>query len=558
MSSISSSDRARQDERIRQTREEYENRESENTKKRKAEIQRLEQRHHDEIKNITEEYESRIAELKDRSRETLTERDFANAKKIDEVRQTYRESLRNKMEDAYNSREEMKASYEGAISKQKEISESQKRNLLGQLNSEIDGRDQRFVATIEENRTKAQKAVQENARKMNEAHEKERDAILNSHSETLRSKDRGAHEMRKSYESRLKQTERQREADNARWSQKYSDYVVNSQEEYGDNLEIKQTIMNQERAAIRDKFENALEQKTAQMDNQNQDFRDTVNDRINGQVRSRDSQIQRLNGKLNNEISKNERLRGIERRNLTEAYEKRLHLSDEQRENAVDRMKEINNERIGKVLDENTKLVRHIDRDNKSKTSLMSSRHREEKENLILTHKDQVTQIANNADSRVKKVIDLTNRNQDQLGRYYAESLDTMRENYGQQMESVREKNSADHTALNKVMTERFRNMESGFNAKLEQTVKSYEDRILRMKEDQDRELKRIEKMYATRLGDREKSEKMEKESLQMKYEAKLAQLNESHQDQLDRMNRRHQEDMQNLSVKMSSYSRKA
>jgi hypothetical protein len=43
-----------------------------------------------------------------------------------------------------------------------------------------------------------------------------------------------------------------------------------------------------------------------------------------------------------------------------------------------------------------------------------------------------------------------------------------------------------------------------------------------------------------------------------MKYEAKLAQMNESHQDQLDRMNRRHQEDMQNLAVKVNTFNRKA
>jgi hypothetical protein len=45
MSSISSSDRSRQDDRVRQTREEYESREAENTKKKNREVSRLQKRH---------------------------------------------------------------------------------------------------------------------------------------------------------------------------------------------------------------------------------------------------------------------------------------------------------------------------------------------------------------------------------------------------------------------------------------------------------------------------------------------------------------------------------
>ena len=88
MSSISSSDRARQDEKIRQTREEFENRESEAAKRRQAEMKRLESSHNEELRKITETYEGQLAEIKDRNRETLSGRDFENNRKIEEVRNT--------------------------------------------------------------------------------------------------------------------------------------------------------------------------------------------------------------------------------------------------------------------------------------------------------------------------------------------------------------------------------------------------------------------------------------------------------------------------------------
>jgi len=558
MSSISASDRARQDETIRQTREEYENREAENAKRKKAEVTQLQQRHNDEVESIKDTYEDRIADLKSRNRETLSRRDQENSRKVEDLRGLYRESLRNKMEDSEAARQAQRNSYEGTIKKQKEINESQKGNLSNQLTAEIENRDRRFQESLTENSQKARETIQENARKMNATHDKEKNAILDSHSETLQTKARTENEMRRSYEGRLKNSERQRSADNARWAQKYNDTVVNSKESYGDNLDMKQQIMDAERDNLRGKYQNALDQKTAMMDESNDEFRDSVNERVNSQVRSRDSQIQRLNSKLNNEIAKNERLRGVERKNLTDAYEKRLGISELQREDAVDQMKEINNERVSKVLDNNQKLLKNVDRENKSQSSIMNARHREERSNLLTQHKDQIEQVNGTAQDRIRKTMDLAAKNQDRMGKYYEESLETMKDNYLGRVDAQRDKASQDSIAQNKIMTERFRNMEQTYGNRMEQLVKNYEDKLAKVTEDHQAEMKRMEKVYGQRLEDQGKAAKIEKESNSMKYESKLAQLNESHADQLDRMNRRHQEDMQNLSVKMSSYSKKA
>jgi hypothetical protein len=558
MSSISSSDRSRQDDKIRQTREEYEGRESENVKKRKSEMSRLEKRHNEEISKIADDYETRLESLKDRNRDTITEKDFSNNRKIEEVRQAYREALKNKMEENYNDREQVRGSYEGELKKQKQVNESQKENVVGQLNNEISSRDEKYSNSLEDNRKKTQEVIHANARKLNDAHEKEKDILVGGN-ETIKMQNmRETREMKKSFEGRLKDSERRREADNSRWAQKYKDTVVNNRDEYGDNIAIKQDLMNSERDAIRDKFENVLEKKTTAMDEQNQDFRDTVNERVNSQVRSRDSQIQRISGKLNNEISKNERLRGIERRNLTEAYEKRLGIVEEQREDAVDKMRDLNDERISNVLSTNQKLLRNTDRENKSQVNLMNARHREDRENIIATAKDQHTQVSNQAESRVRKVIDLQNKNNDQMGRYYTDSLDTMKGNYLEKMDQSREENMNERVSMNKEMTQRFRNLEGNFNSKLEQTVSAYENKLAELKDTQGRELKRLENLYTQRISERDKASRLEKESVMQKYEAKIVQSNGSHTDQLDRMNRRHQEDMQNLAVKVNSYNRKA
>lgn len=559
MSSISSSsDRTRQDEIVRQTREESEARETESAKRRSAEAKRAEDRHRNEIKNITDEYESRIADLKDRNRETLTDRDFNNNRKIDEVRQTYRDSLRNKMEESYNDRELQKSSYESAMAKQKQVSELQKENFVNKMSEESSKDNEKFSLAIQDNRLKAQQSAQDQARRLNDSHEKEKTALRQGEEDKQISQHRATNEMRKSYESRLKDSERQRQADNSHWSQKLVDTVRNDREEYSDNLEMKQALMNEERGAIRDKFESTLNKKSALMDKQNDAFRDSVDGRLDAQVHSRDSQIQRLNSKLNNEISKNESMRELEKKNLVNAYEKRIGLADEQRTDAIDHMKELNDERVDAINEHAQKLLQSADRENKSNANLANVRSHQERETLTQQHKDQVEQITNTSEGRVQKIVDLTNKNEKNLGKYYADSLDQMANNYSERMNGQRDKATNDNTVLNKAMAERFRGMESSFNTKLDATVKNYEAKLEQLKENQEREMKRVEGAYTQRLGDREKAGKLEKQTVEMQYEAKIAQLNESHQDQLERMNKRHQEDMQNLSTKLSSFSRKA
>jgi DNA anti-recombination protein RmuC len=231
---------------------------------------------------------------------------------------------------------------------------------------------------------------------------------------------------------------------------------------------------------------------------------------------------------------------------------------ENQREDAVVQMKDLNDERISNVLRTNQNLLRSADRESKSQVNLMNARHREDRETILTNAQDQKVQVSNQAESRVRKVIDLQNKNNEQMGRYYTDSLDTMKGNYLEKMDQSREENLNERISLSKEMTQRFRNLEGNFNNKLEQTVKSYETKLSDLKDTQARELKRLETVYAQRVSDRDKMARLEKESVTQKYEAKIVQSNESHTDQLDRMNRRHQEDMQNLAVKVNSYNRKA
>ena len=424
MSSVSSSDRARYDERIRQMREEHENREAENAKRRKAEVARLNEKHAQEVEDLKENFSERTEGLKERNRETLTRRDYENQQKIDDVRQIYRESLRKKMDDSETAKRSISESYEGALAKQKQISDAQKQNLLTQLNEEIGGRDEQYTQSLEEMREQSRAVIEANARKLNQSHEKEKSAIVSGHQDEMGRKHRMNTESRKAYESTLNMERMRRESDSKAWNQKYSDAVHNFNSENADNIKARNLILGEERAAIQDKYQSALDEKSSLMDMQNEKFRETVNDRLNSQVRSRDSQIQRLKGQLNSEMANNSRIRGLERENLARDFQRRVEILEDQKDNTVEKMKDLSADRVNTNLKKSEDIHRQIHRDHRSQMSVVTTKHREDRENLLAQQEQIVNHTKDSADSRVKKIVDLTNKNQEQLSSHYADSLD--------------------------------------------------------------------------------------------------------------------------------------
>jgi hypothetical protein len=548
----------RAEDKLRQAREEYEGREVDAAKRRAAEAKRQQGHQVEEIKNLAEEYDQRLNEVKEHNRQVMSEKDLSNNQKIDEVRQVFRDSLRNKMEESTRQKEVQKATFDGELGKQKDISKIQRENQASHFKDELKSYDERFAKDISENRKQSKEDVHANVRKLNSSHTKERNALVASHEEALLSQKHNASEMRKSYEGLIKDSQRKQEGEKSRWSQKLRDTITNDAESYAEDLSVKQELLDSERKVIRNKFDKVLNKKTQEMDEVGQQFRDSVTGRMNSQIGSRDAKIQSLTNHLKNEMAKGERLRGVERKEIINDYEKRIALMKDQQEDVMVHLKDVNQGRVEKVTEKSEAVLHRNDRTHKSQVQQEKTSRRQERELTGQQHKDQIEQVSNSAESRVKKILDLSHKTGRNLEKYYSESMEQMSDNYNEHVDRQIEKSVMDRVALNKVMTEKFRSIEGSFNTKLENTKSSYEDAIAKLKENQQKEIKSVESKYNQRFEEKGKLSKLEKETMEIRYESKLAQLNESHQDQLDRMNRRHQEDMQNLTAKMSTYSRKA
>ena len=558
MSSVSSSDRRRQDDRVRKAREEYEAKESESQKAQRAEMERLNKRHYEALNRVSEDFGREMEELKDHYRATLSDRDQANIRKIEDVRNVYREQLKRKMEENESERRQMSNASSGALSKQKSISQSLLENLHEKHKSELKNRDEAFRELSQKNKQKLSDSLVSHDEKLKAAYDREIRGLVEERDSKLGSKERDEREIRKAHESQIKSEKRQRDAEVGRWKQKYVDTVNAFEENNNENMTTQSLVLKGEMGELNRKYNTALEKKYDQIEQSNEALHESVNNRLDSQVRSKQSKIGRLSDKLNHEMVNHERLRNIERRDLEDRHRTQLEIVERQKVGALEQMKEQTDKRIGQNLSKTQKTLRDTHRQHRSEAELSKLRNRQDREMLLQQHREALEQTTGAAEGRVKKVAKVARENQDAYSNYFENSLDQMRDNFSERIDDQRERNVDDMVRLNKNMGERFRGIEKTFEQRVETLTNKYEGKIGQMTDNHAKELKRLESYYGQRLENKEKEQKQQATSLEMKYEAKIAKLNEDHTEQLEKANRRHQEDMQNLAIRMNNYNKKA
>lgn len=553
---VSSAERRNQEERIRQTREEYEERETQAIRRKNAELKRAEQRHQQELKRITEEFQAQVDAVKNRSSDSLSDKDRYYQQKINELRDVQRSQMRQKMEDSAGEREAMRNAFEGELQKKNDIFKGQMENKSAQQKDELDARDQRLSEIYQNAREDVKEGLDNNRRLLNTHHKKEMDTVLQERDNQVMDSKAREHQIRKSYESQLAAEKRQREFEVAGWNQKYKDTVQNNSELGQQQLEGRGTYMKAMQDRVIDDYQDKLARKMEQIDEGNEAFRDTVNDRLNSQVRSRESKIARLQAQLSTAMSENERRRALERLHMQEAYEAKLGDLERQKNSQKELFSDLAQKRINDNLDKNNQVLNQASREYKSELSLKSNQHAQDRKSMIELHQNQMDVLKEQTDKKVRRTEQDSLDNQKMLAGYYNENLEQIKDVYSQRLMEQRDENLNNVYNTNQSLSRRFKNRENALQHKIENMTTRFEETIEKMKEDHKRELKRIESVYAKQITDQEKARKLDREGIELKYENRIAELEDLHQQRTDSMQKKHEEELRNISN--TRYSRKA
>lgn len=555
---VNATERRGYDERIRQTREESEEKEADLVARQRAEMKRLEKRHQDEIRKITESYQNQLEEAQGRNRETLSERDVKHRKDVDDMKDMYLSQLRKKMEENAVQRRELETSYKNQLDKQKQVSDVKFNHSSNLHEAEMDKRDQELADAIQKAREGMREGIEHNRDGLNDAHEKERRLLVQGRDEALMAKDKEKKEIQKGLRNELAAQKRRNRDNDEMWREKYASTVRDLNENYGENIESHRQLLREAVDDIHGRYQDKLDQKRDELERGSEQFKEDVADRQNTQIRSRDNKIQDLKSKLNLQKVDDARRRGIENRNLTRAYEARYGDLEKQKTEASEAWRELADHRVDTMREKNLDLNRRSERIHRSETAIANARNREDRRAVTELHKDQMETLKNSTDKRIVSIQKTAQQNNKDMADYFDASLDTMKERYAEKVDEQRESHIDEQGKTASVFTGKYREMESKYQKRLEQLAGKYEDKITQLKENQKKEKKMLVDGYESKLAEGRRSQKFEKEAVEQKYESKLALIDEKHQDEVDRINKKHEEDMKNVALRMQNYSRKA
>lgn len=552
-SSISASDRARHTDELRRTREENENKQAQSIKKQKRELARIQEKHDQEIQELTEAYENKMENLRSASKNQLSKRDQNYQAQMDRLREIYNTQLRQKVYEQEEKRLATIAAFETDKDKTQQINDQQKNLLKEQFDMSLRERDANIRALGENSREALDKSLEEQRQRLNRKHEKETKALIDDRDTRLFMADRKGTETRDMYEARLKETQRLSRQNTDRINSNWESMYRENQKKHESVMSGRDQMLVAERRRMQENYLRATDEKLNELQGAYTHLKEQTSERLNREVNAASSNSRQAQNDRIIDMITNRRIRNIERDNLIEEYEKRMDVVNSQRDKTHEKAMEVSHSRVDDIVRKTEKLVSDTNRNNRLSQNVKDLQHRQEKEGLLAANKSMVSFEQNRANERIDKVMEVTNKAQSNQEKLHRDSLDQLRGNYMENLSSQREAHLESLQDTYMRMDQRLKQTENKYEDKLKNVRLNLEQKLEQTEEMYKAELKKQKETYENRIAQLSKGHNLEKKSEDLKFETKMSQLEEAHQRDLERIERRHREQMASLSQRMSS-----
>lgn len=558
MSSVSKSDNSKRKDELRETREQYQNKEVEAAKRKAKEIQALRKKHSEEVKALSDQFSRQIDEVRNRNQETISERDAKNQEKVDSIRRIYLDKAKKQTEKSETETREMRAAYEGQIEKDSRVHQQQKEIMKRDFTDSLQERDRVIEDTYKRNVDEMQSRLQDQNRKLRSKFEKETDLIRQSKDqEKLESADQL--DQLKSYNRNIiSDMRRGHDYEKNRMEKNYMRDRAEEQRAYAQVLTEKDSDLRIQRQKVADDLQRKLEAKKESLEQANADFREKITQRIDEEVRQGKLVAEELRKNRQSDLTADRRQRDIEKKNIQKVYEDRYQDLARQRDGIYEVVNEDAKKKIQKVHQDSQGLVsQHVNR-LKTQANLDQARHREEKLQMVHKYEGELDFTQTRADKRLRQVKKNEQDAQATQMQYFQANVAQLKEDFATRLLEQRERHMEELRELNTRLDQRHRESTKNLGRKLEETRSGYEEMLRVQREQHQEELLRLTRLNEQRIKEREKSVRTDQKSIENKYETRLSQQEAVHRADMERLEKRHQEQMMSVSNRMNALARKA
>ena len=544
----SANNRASNEEALQRTRENYNSRESEETKKHKQEIKRITEAHSQEVQRLEADHTKNLNELKEKSKELLTSHDMKYQKDIDDLRDMHQKQLARTMQDEDAKVKLAAESHSGETQKIKQISDRQRESLIKNYESELKDKDERYSQASSQGQDKMHETGETLKKRFNEKYEKDM-RVVNEDRERKGQEDRNQYEtLRKNKDGQINQIVRAKESERNRLIKNFEAQVMLDKADRGASDMVVKQQFDDGILKDQEKFRKALELRDQQFEDARNGTDERITNRIDNQVRSLQTENQKIRGDSKHDLYMAERQKKIETGHIIDDYEKKLAISESDRGAFVENV--------------NKKTHKQFDELNKKNSDLLYTTNKFYQENIGLDHAKMQEATLNRESQfeaetdrnemqngvRLGKIKNSNEIEQQRLKSYFEGSSRVMQENFDQRLDAVRLKNKEDQERLFSSFSKQAHENDKQFQEKLAEVSMRYENEIVKMNDQHLRDMKEIKTDNERRIKAQYKfdQESIEKQKAQLDY--RLAKVEESHKKDIEAINRRHEATLADLS----------
>lgn len=547
MSSVGGSDRNSNDEAVRRARENYQNREGENVKKQKKEIRTMTEAHQAEVQSLRDAHDKQLSELKEKAREALTRRDMSYQRDVEEMRDIHRDQLRRLAQESEAKSNRTEEALKGELTRSQAIDERQKALLREGFERELRARDTLLEVKSKQTRESMAEGIEENRRRLGQAHTKEKMAILNDRDNRIENAQMSYDELRKSKEAAVSAERARRESQVDRLSRNFGAHLKNEKEDNSMRQDIQRDAFKVGLNENRERYRKALEKNENAMEQARGTLAETVNGRSNKQIAVLEDKLSDTERVHDREKAKFEAKKRLEINNIRDSLQKNVEDHERQKRELFEVS---NGERAGEL--------KHLNKQN-SEAIIASNRFYQEKIGMDYVRNEERISKAKgsfesklqnqevSSNSRIEKLKNYNALEQEKLRTYFDQATGAMRENFENTLREMRLRQKAEQDQLFETFGKQNRESESKYQSRLQDLTVRYEKQIADMQAKHQKALKEEQDIAQRQLKEQERKFTSEMATQGSQLTHRISKNEDIHKRELDDVKRKHQESLANL-----------
>jgi hypothetical protein len=150
-----------------------------------------------------------------------------------------------------------------------------------------------------------------------------------------------------------------------------------------------------------------------------------------------------------------------------------------------------------------------------------------------------------------------TSEIQDKLLKYSEGNIEEMKRSFKDTLTHQRQIAFEDLKKLSQSKEAGIRNKLETQEKKIDILKQNFEFEMNKVDENHKKDLKRMVESQKVKEFEREKKHKLDSESMDLKYQGKIALIEDAHKGEIERLNKRHQLELNNLLSRVSNYEKK-